>query len=158
MDDGVEKSMLEKELGALESFGELLANGLLDDAGAGEADECAGLRDVEIAKHGEAGSDAAGGGIGEQRNVREFFLVELGERGGHLGKLHEADGAFHHACAAGTGNGDERLARLDGEFNAAGDFFSNDGAHGAANEAKLHGAENDGPAAELTFGGDDGVV
>src|SRR6266404_9103172 len=124
MDDGVEKSMLEKELGALKSFGEFLANGLLDDAGASEADEGSGFGDVEIAEHGEAGGDAAGGGIGEQRDVGELFFVELGERGGHFGKLHQTDGAFHHAGAAGTGNGDEGLARLDGQFDAASDFFS----------------------------------
>src|SRR6266852_7128698 len=158
MDDGVEKTMLEQELGALESFGKFLANGLLDDAGAGEADERAGLRDVEVAEHGEAGGDAASRGIGEQRNVREFFLVELGERGGYFGELHEADGAFHHARAAGTGNGDEGLARLDGELDAARNFFTDDRAHGAADEAELHGAKDHGPAAKLAFGGDDGVV
>src|ERR1700675_2679680 len=103
MDDGVEKAVLEKKLRALESFGKLLADGLLDDAGASEADERAGLRDVEVAEHGEAGSDAAGGGIGKQRNVRELFFIELGERGGYLGELHQADGAFHHAGAAGAG-------------------------------------------------------
>src|SRR5882724_7711296 len=70
MDDGVEKTMLEQELGALESFGKLLANGLLDDAGAGEADERAGLRDVEVAEHGEAGGDAAGTGNGDERLAR----------------------------------------------------------------------------------------
>src|SRR6267142_5052359 len=150
--------MLEQELGALKSFGELLSDGLLDDAGAGEADERAGFGDVEIAKHGEAGSDAAGGGIGKQRNVREFFFIELGERGGYLGKLHEADGAFHHARAAGTGNGDEGLARVDGQLDAAGDFFTDDRAHRAADEAELHGAKDDGPTVELALGGDDGIV
>ena len=158
MDDGVEKAVLEKELGALESFGEFLANGLLDAAGAGKADERAGLRDVEVAEHGEAGGDAAGRRIGKQGNVREFLLVELGKGGGYFGKLHEADGAFHHARATGTRNGDEGLARVDGKFDAASDFFTDDGAHRAADEAELHGAEDDGPAAELAFGGDDGVV
>src|SRR6266481_928632 len=39
LDDEVEHAVLEQELGALEPFGQLLADGLLDDARAGEADE-----------------------------------------------------------------------------------------------------------------------
>jgi hypothetical protein len=61
--------VFEEELGALEAFGELLADGLFDDAGAGEADERAGFGDVEVAEHGEAGGDAAGGGVGEDADV-----------------------------------------------------------------------------------------
>jgi len=63
------------------------------------------------------------------------FLVEFGERGGHLGKLHQADRAFHHAGTAGTGNGDEWLASLDGKFDATRYFFSDNSAHRAADEA-----------------------
>src|SRR5579863_158088 len=52
VDDGVEEAFFEQELGALEAFGEFLADGLLDDARAGEADKRAGFGDVEIAEHG----------------------------------------------------------------------------------------------------------
>src|SRR5206468_224996 len=38
LDDEVEHAVLEQELGALEPFRQLLADGLLDDARAGEAD------------------------------------------------------------------------------------------------------------------------
>ena len=36
VDDGVEEAVFEEELGALEALGELLADSLLDDAGAGD--------------------------------------------------------------------------------------------------------------------------
>src|SRR6266849_4162359 len=158
VDDGVEKTVFEQEFGTLKSFGELLANGLLDHAGAGETDERAGFADIEVAKHGEAGGDAAGGGIGEHGDVGQLFVVEPGEGGGNFGELHEADGAFHHARAAGAGNGDEGLAGFDGEFNSASDFFADHRAHGTADESKFHGAKNDGPATKLAFGGNDGVI
>src|SRR5256885_3414047 len=66
--------------------------------------------DVEVAEHGEAGGDAAGGGIGEHSDIGQLFVVEPGEGGRYFRELHEADGAFHHARAAGAGHGDERLA------------------------------------------------
>src|ERR1700722_3995748 len=68
-DDGVEEAVLEEELGALEALGELLADGLLDDAGASEDDQGAGFGDVEVAEHGEAGGDAAGGGMGHDGDI-----------------------------------------------------------------------------------------
>src|SRR5690606_17526450 len=43
VDDAVNHAGVDKELGALEALGELLADGLLDDARAGEADERLGL-------------------------------------------------------------------------------------------------------------------
>src|SRR5216684_667198 len=114
VDDGVEESVLEQEFGALKAFGEFLANGLLDDARSSESNKRAGFADIEVAKHGEAGGHATSGGIGEHGNVRQFFVVEPREGRGNFGKLHEADGAFHHARTAGTGDGDEGLASFDG--------------------------------------------
>src|SRR5713226_9517544 len=104
VDDGVEKAVFEQEFGALKSFGELLPDGLFNDAGAGEADERAGFTDVEVAEHGKAGGDAAGGGIGEHGDVGELLFVKTGKGGGDFGKLHQADGALHHARAAGAGD------------------------------------------------------
>jgi len=45
--------VFEKELGALEAFGKLLADGLFDDARSGEADQRAGLGDIQVAQHGD---------------------------------------------------------------------------------------------------------
>ena len=81
--------MLQQELRPLEALGQLLADGLLDDAGAGESDQRPGLADVEVAQHGEAGGDASGGGVGEDGDEGDAGLVEAGQRGGDLGKLQE---------------------------------------------------------------------
>src|SRR5258708_39216163 len=124
VDDGVEEAVLKQEFGALKAFGEFLANGLLDDARAGETDERAGLANIEVAEHGETGGNATSGGIGEHGNVGQFFVVEAREGRGNFGELHEADGAFHHARAARAGNGDEGLAGVDGESDTPSNFFT----------------------------------
>src|SRR5256885_5335327 len=45
--------------------------------------------DVEVAEHGEAGGDAAGGGIGEHRDIGQLFVVEPGEGGRYFRKLQD---------------------------------------------------------------------
>jgi hypothetical protein len=157
-DDRVEEAVGEQEFGALEAFGELLADGLLDDAGAGEADERAGFGDVEVAEHGEAGGDAAGGGVGHDGDVGDFGVVETGQAGGDLGELHQGGDAFHHAGSARSGDDDEGVARREGAIDGAGDGLADDGAHATADEAVLHDGEDDGVGADQAEGVDDGVV
>src|SRR5271167_1013601 len=53
MHDGVEHAVLEEKFAALEAFGQLLADGLLDHTRPGEADERSRFGDVQIAQHGE---------------------------------------------------------------------------------------------------------
>src|SRR5258708_6867948 len=72
LDDRVEESMLQQKFAALEALRQLLADGLLDDARAREADECAGLGDVQVAQHGETCGDSAGGRIGQHADVRNL--------------------------------------------------------------------------------------
>ena len=157
-DDGVEEAVFEEELGALEALGELLANGLLDNAGSCEANECARFGDVEVTEHGEAGGDAAGGGVGQDGDVRDASVVETGQSGGYLGQLHERGDAFHHAGSAGCGDDDERMAGGQRAVYSAGDGFADDGAHTAADEAVLHSGEDDGVRAEVSDCVDDGIV
>ncbi len=158
MDDGVEEAFFEEEFGALEAFGEFLANGLLDDAGSGEANEGAGFGDVEVAEHGEAGGDAAGGGVGEDADVGDAGLVELREGGRDFGHLHKADDAFHHACSAGCGDDNEGLVGKARAIDGAGDSFPDDCAHGAADEGVFHGADDDRVGAQLADGVENCVV
>src|ERR1700687_3056354 len=158
MDDSIEEAVLQNKFGTLKAFGEFLANGLFDDAGACETDESAGFGDIEIAEHCKTGGDAAGGGIGEDGDIGNFFVIEVGKSGGNFCELHEADGALHHAGATGGGNGDERLTSLHGQFGGASDFLSYHGAHRPADETELHGTADYGTALQLAFGGDDGVV
>ena len=150
--------MLEEEFGALEALGELLADGLLDDAGAGKADEGVGFGDIQVAEHGEAGSDAAGGGVGEDGDVGDADGGQAGEGCGDFGELHEACDAFHHACAAGGRDDDEGAAGVVGAIDGAGDGFTDDGAHAAADEGVFHYGEDDGICPHVAGGVDDGVV
>ena len=53
----------------LKSLRQLLADGLLDHARAGEADQRARLGDVHVAQHRVGGGDAAGGRIGQHHDV-----------------------------------------------------------------------------------------
>jgi len=85
MDYGVEEAFFQQEFGALEAFGKLLADGLLNHAGAGKADQGAGLGNVEVAEHGKAGGDAASGGIGEHGDVGNPGVAQLRQRGGDFG-------------------------------------------------------------------------
>jgi len=48
MDDGVQESLFEQELGALEAFRKLLPDRLLNYARSRKTDESAGLRDVQV--------------------------------------------------------------------------------------------------------------
>ena len=80
IDDDVEHAVLEQELAALEPLGQRLADGLLDDARAGEADQRLRLGDVQVAEHREAGRHAAGRRVGQQRDVGQPRAVEPRER------------------------------------------------------------------------------
>src|SRR5690606_27439551 len=50
IDDHVDGSVVQQEFAALEPVGQLLADRLLDDPGAGETDQRLRLRDVHVAK------------------------------------------------------------------------------------------------------------
>ena len=157
MDDGVEKPVFQQKLRRLKSLGKFLADGLLDHARPGEADQRAGLGNVDVAQHGEARGDAAGGGVGQNGNERQANFVKAGERGGNFCELHQADRALHHARAAGTGNDHQRQLFGDGHFHSAGHFLAHHGAHRAADKCELHRATNDRTPAEQAFRRDDGV-
>ena len=59
----LDHSVFYKKLRPLKAFGQLLTDGLFDDARAGETDQRSRFRDVEIAQHGKTCRDAAGRGI-----------------------------------------------------------------------------------------------
>ena len=75
----------------------------------------------------------------------------LRQRRRNLRELHQADRAFHHARAAGAGNDDQRLARLDGQLDPARHLFSDHRAHRAADKIKFHRAADDPAPIELAF-------
>ncbi len=157
-DDGVEEAVFEEEFAALEAFGELLADGLLDDARASEADECSGFGDVEVAEHGEAGGDAAGGGVGHDGDIGDAGVVEAGEAGGNFCQLHEGGDAFHHAGSTRSRNDYEGIPCRKRAVYCAGYGFTDDCSHTAADEGVLHDGEDYGVGADVADGVDDGVI
>ena len=134
----VEHAALEQELAALESVGQLLPDGLLDDARAGESDQRLRLGDVEIAQHRKARGHAAGRGIGEDRDVGQPRAIEPRQRRGDLRHLHQRQRAFHHARAARARHDQHRRAPLERQLDAAHDLLADHDAHRAADEAVFH--------------------
>src|SRR5438552_2584307 len=77
---GVEESVLQQKLGALETLRQFLADRLLDYPRPSEANQGARLGDIEIAKHGVAGRNAPRRRIGKHRNKWDTDLIELRQR------------------------------------------------------------------------------
>ena len=141
LDDGVDQAMLKRELGGLEPFGQLLADGIADNALPGEADERFGFGQDDIAVHGERRGDAAGGGIGDDRDVRQMRrrVALNGARG--LRHLHERDQTLLHARAARSGEDDHRQMLGGGTLEQARDLLPHHTAHGPHEERGLHDAD-----------------
>ena len=74
-DDRVYKTVLHQVFGRLEVFRQFLADGLLDDAAAGEANSGLGFGENDIAEHGKAGGDASGGGVGENGDIEQAAIA-----------------------------------------------------------------------------------
>ena len=138
IDDEVEHPVLEEKLTALKSLGQLLANRLLDDARAGEANQRSRLRDVQIAEHREARRHASRGRVGQDRDVRKVLLIEPRQRRADFRHLHQRQRAFHHAGAAGARDDNHRTACRERALDASRDLLADDHAHAAADEAVLH--------------------
>src|SRR5580704_6949664 len=75
LDDGIQEAMLQQKFATLEPLGELLPDGLLDHARPGEADQRAGLGNIQVAQHGEARGYAAGGRVREHADVGNASVV-----------------------------------------------------------------------------------
>ena len=124
-------------------FGQLLADGLLDDARTGEADQRAGLGNVDVAEHGVGGGDAAGGRMGQHHDVRQPRLAQLLHGDGGARHLHQREDAFLHARAAGSGKQNERRLRFTARAHAGDHRFAGGGAERAAHEIEiLHGGDD----------------
>ena len=99
--------------GALEAFRQLLADRLLDDARAGEADDRAGLGDVDVAEHRVGRGDAAGRRIGQHDDIGQPRLAQTPHGDGRARHLHQREHAFLHARAARGREDDERRALFE---------------------------------------------
>ena len=138
--------MLLEVFGRLEAVGQFFAQGLLDHPTAGKADQGLGLGQDQVAEHGEAGRDAARGGVGEQGDVKQFGLAVALQGAGDLGHLHQAEHAFLHARPARGADNQHRQALGRGGLDQAGEFLAHHRAHRAAHEAEIHGPDRQGQA------------
>src|SRR3546814_441837 len=80
MDDHVDHAVVEQIFGALEAFGELFADRVLDHALARKADQRRGFADLDIAEHGIAGGDAARDRKSVVEGKSGYVRVDLGGR------------------------------------------------------------------------------
>src|SRR6266545_5745159 len=76
VDDHVDHAMVLEIFRPLKAVGQLLADGLLDDARPGKTDERARFRNMDVAEHGIGRGDAAGGRIGEHDDVGPARLAQ----------------------------------------------------------------------------------
>ena len=145
----VDHAVLVQILRALEAFGQLLADGLLDDARTGEADQRARLGDVDVAQHGVGRGDAAGGRIGQHDDVGLAGLAQHLHRHRGARQLHQRQDAFLHARAAGRREHDERRALLDRGLEPLDDGLARRHAERAAHEIEILHRDHHRQAVEL---------
>ena len=82
----------------------------------------------------------------------------VSERPAGLGHLHQAEHPFVHARSAAGGNDDQRQSFFRRGFNQAGEFLTDDRAHGTAKEIEIHHPEGRAMAVDLADSRDDGVL
>src|SRR3989475_4290320 len=156
--DRVDHAVLEQELGALEAARQLLADGLLDDAGPGEADERARPGQVRVAQEGEGGRHAAGGGIGHQRDERDAARPQPGQRRADLRHLEEREDALLHARAPRGRDHDQGEPLRGGVLDEARQALADAAPHAAAEEGEVEHAERNRMAADARRAGDDRLL
>ena len=116
---------------------QLLADGLLDHARAGKADQRARLRDMHVAEHGVGGGHAAGGRIGQHDDVGLAGFAQHLHRDRGARQLHQREDAFLHARAAGGREHDEGRAALDRGLEPVDDGLAGRHAERAAHEIEI---------------------
>src|SRR5579859_3436938 len=72
----IQEPVFQQELRPLESFRQFLADGLFDYARPGKSNQRARLSDVDVAEHRETRRHSSGRWVREQRNVRQFGVVQ----------------------------------------------------------------------------------
>jgi len=97
MNHHVDHAMLVQILGALEAFGQLLADRVLDDTLAGESDQGPRLSDVNVTQHRVARRDATRRGISQDNDIRQTSRFQSTGHHGCSRHLHKAEDAFLHA-------------------------------------------------------------
>ena len=139
--DGVDEPVRKRELGGLEALGELLLDGVANHALAREADERMGLREDDVALHGERRGDAARRRVGDDRDVGQAALGQTRKRAGHLRHLHERRQALLHARAARSGERHDRQSLVGRAAHEARHLLADGRAHRPHEEGGFHDRE-----------------
>ncbi len=141
IDDGVDKPVIKREFRGLETLRQLLADGVADDALAGEADERVRLGYDDVAVHGERRGDAAGRRVGDDRDIRQMrgAVALKGARG--FRHLHEGYQALLHARAARRREDDDRKVLFGGALEQARHLLAHHVAHRPHEKRRLHDAD-----------------
>ena len=158
IDDHVDSTVLEQEFGTLETIRQGLAHGLLDDTRTSEADQGTGFGDIHIAQKGEAGGDAAHGGIGQYGDKGQLGFAQLSERGAGLSHLHQGQQTFLHTRTAAGREADEGAFLFECDLHAAHESLTHHGAHRAAHEVEFEYSGNHGYGMDATLQHDERVV
>ena len=140
----VDHAVVAQIFGALETLGQFLADGLLDHARAGKADQRAGLGDLHVAEHGVGGGDAAGGRIGQHHDVGLSRLAQHLHADRRARHLHQRQDAFLHPRAAGGREHDEGRLLLDRKLEPAHHRLARGHAERAAHEIEILHGDDDG--------------
>ena len=116
----IHKAVFHLEFAALEPGGQLFTDGLLNNAGAGKADECPRFGQHDIAQACKAGGHAACGGVCQHADVQPALCRKALDGGAGLGHLHQAENALLHPRAAAGRKDDQRQALGGGVLHGAG--------------------------------------
>ena len=141
--------MLLLKFRALKALGQLLADGLLNDAGAGKANQRAGLCECDIAKARKAGADSSGRRVRQVRDIQAALLCKTGQRGAGFRHLHQRENSLLHSCAAAGTENDQGKLFFQGVFHGAGDDFADLNTHAAHKKAAVQHCHNGGLVVNL---------
>ena len=129
--------MVQEKLATLKTFGQAFMNRLFDNARTGESDKRVGLRDVDIAEHGEAGRYATRCRIGEYGDIWKSLRPQIGKRCRCLRHLQQGEQRFLHTCATAGGKRNHWQIIVGSMSCRTRETLTNDRAHRTTHERKL---------------------
>ena len=105
-------------------FRQLFPQSLLDYPAARKGHSRFWLGNYNVSQHGKTGGDAAGGRVGQNRDVKLSRFPVAFQSPGNLGHLHQAKHSFLHSRTAGSADNDHGQVFSGGVFDEAGQLFS----------------------------------
>ena len=113
---------------------------------------------MNIAQHGKRSGNAAGGRIGQNRNIRNTFFLHLINRRRGTGHLHQGQNALLHAGAAGGSDNNQRVIIAGRNFSRFNYSLADGHSHRAAHKREIHCGDDAGNAADVALGNTDGII